>query len=410
MGWQTFFIQMIMEKDRLLSRNYCFILIANFLLYFGFWLLIPVFPFYLSEFFKAGGSTIGLVLSSYSIAALCIRPFSGYLLDTFSRRPFYLFAYFLFASMFMGYILAGVLSFFILFRVIQGVAFGMVTVGGNTLVIDIIPASRRGEGLGYYGLTNNTAMSVGPMTGLFLHDGGVPFLSIFALGLGVCLLGLLAASLVRVPYRPTLKREALSFDRFILLKGVPAGICLLLLSVPYGMTTNYVAMYARDLNLQAPIGFFFTLMAIGMAVSRIFSGKQVDRGRLTQAISIGLLLVIFSFFLLSFCVFIVRWNPTVCLIVFFFIALVLGVGFGIMFPAFNTLFVNLAPNNRRGTATSTYLTSWDIGLGIGMLMGGCMGDVGTFDRAYFWGACLTVISFVYFRAKVIPHYNKNRLR
>ncbi|KAB5200860.1 MFS transporter, partial [Bacteroides thetaiotaomicron] len=95
---------LIMAKDRLITPGYCFILAANFLLYFGFWLLIPVLPFYLSEFFQAGNSTIGIVLSCYTVAALCIRPFSGYLLDTFARKPLYLFAYFIFMLMFAGYL------------------------------------------------------------------------------------------------------------------------------------------------------------------------------------------------------------------------------------------------------------------------------------------------------------------
>ena len=50
-------------------------------------------------------------------------------------------------------------------------------------------------------------------------------------------------------------------------------------------------------------------------------------------------------------------------------ALVLGAGFGTMFPAFNTMFVNLGRHDQRGTATSTYLTSWDIGIGIGLVLG-----------------------------------------
>ena len=74
-------------KDRLVTPSYCFILAANFLLYFGFWLLIPVLPFYLSEVFSTSNSTIGIILSCYTVAALCIRPFSGYLLDSFARKP-----------------------------------------------------------------------------------------------------------------------------------------------------------------------------------------------------------------------------------------------------------------------------------------------------------------------------------
>lgn len=399
-----------MAKDKLITIDYCCILIANFLLYFGFWLLLPVLPFYLAEVFQAGNSTIGIVLSCYTVAALCIRPFSGYFLDTFARKPLYLFAYFIFMMAFAGYLIATSLTLFIIFRIIHGVSFGMVTVGGNTVVIDIMPSSRRGEGLGYYGLANNIAMSVGPMFGLFLHDAGISFSTIFCYSLGSCVLGFTSASLVKTPYKPPIKREPISLDRFILLKGIPAGICLLLLSIPYGMTTNYIAMYSRQIGLQVPTGFFFTCMAVGMAISRIFSGRLVDRGKITQVIATGIYIVILSFFLLSFCANLIVWDSTVCSILFFTIALCLGIGFGIMFPAFNSLFVNLAPNSQRGTATSTYLTSWDIGIGIGMLTGGYIAEISTFDKAYLFGACLTIISSIYFHFKVVPHYHKNKLQ
>lgn len=397
-------------KDRLVTPGYCFILAANFLLYFGFWLLIPVLPFYLSEVFNAGNSTIGIILSCYTVAALCIRPFSGYFLDSFARKPLYLLAYFIFMTMFAGYIIAGSLTLFILFRIIHGVSFGMVTVGGNTVVIDIMPSSRRGEGLGYYGLSNNIAMAVGPMSGLFLHDAGMSYTTTFCCSLGSCIAGFICASLVKTPYKPPVRREPVSLDRFILLKGIPAGVSLLLLSIPYGMTTNYVAMYAKEIGIHATTGFFFTFMAVGMAISRIFSGRIVDRGKITQVISAGLYIVVFSFFLLSACVYIIEWNSMACNIVFFAVALLLGIGFGIMFPAYNTLFVNLAPNSQRGTATSTYLTSWDVGIGIGMLTGGYIAEVSTFDKAYLFGACLTIVSMLYFNIKVTPHYHKNKLR
>ena len=398
-------------KDRLVTPGYCFILAANFLLYFGFWLLIPVLPFYLSEVFNAGNSTIGIILSCYTVAALCIRPFSGYFLDSFARKPLYLLAYFIFMTMFAGYIIAGSLTLFILFRIIHGVSFGMVTVGGNTVVIDIMPSSRRGEGLGYYGLSNNIAMAVGPMSGLFLHDAGMSYTTIFCCSLGSCIAGFICASLVKTPYKPPVRREPVSLDRFILLKGIPAGVSLLLLSIPYGMTTNYVAMYAKEIGIHATTGFFFTFMAVGMAISRIFSGRIVDRGKITQVISAGLYIVVFSFFLLSACVYIIEWNSMACNIVFFAVALLLGIGFGIMFPAYNTLFVNLAPNSQRGTATSTYLTSWDVGIGIGMLTGGYIAEVSTFDKAYLFAqsVCQFRCKFLIIHTCLISlHINQNR--
>ena len=399
-----------MKKNKLVTPSYCFILAANFLLYFGFWLLIPVLPFYLDEIFSVSKSTIGIVLSCYAIAGLCIRPFSGFLLDTFARKPLYLIAYFIFMLIFAGYIVAGTLTFFIILRIVHGLSFGMVTVGGNTLVIDIMPSSRRGEGLGYYGLTNNMAMAVGPMFGLFLHNAGISFNTIFSCALAACCLGMLSASLVKTSYRPAIKREPISLDRFILMKGLPAGFSLMLLSIPYGMTTNYVAMYANQIGIKAETGFFFTFMAIGMAVSRLFSGKLVDKGYITQVIMTGLYIVCICYFSLTSCGWLITDYYDIVVPVFFLIALLIGIGFGIMFPAFNTLFVNLAPNSQRGTATSTYLTSWDIGLGSGMLIGGYIAEISTFRTAYLFGSMLTVVSLIYFKIKAGPHFRKNKLR
>ena len=397
-------------KDKLFTRDYFLMIAANFLQYFGFWLLIPILPFYLQEVFGADKASIGMLLSCYTVAALCIRPFSGYLLDTFARKPLYLLAYFLLACMFGGYLLAGTLTLFLVLRIIHGLAFGMVTVGGNTIVIDVMPSSRRGEGLGYYGLSNNVAMSIGPMTGLFLHEAGVSYSIIFGCSLAACLVGLLCVCMLRTPYKPPVKHAPVSLDRFILIKGLPAGLSLLLLSIPYGMTTNYVAMYAKQIGIVSSSGFFFTLMAVGMAVSRLFSGRFVDKGMITQVIGVGMVLVNFCFLALSACGWLASWSMGLTTFFFMSIALLLGIGFGTMFPAYNTLFVNLAPNHKRGTATSSYLTSWDIGIGIGMLLGGYVAEILNFSMAYLLGWGLTVFSCFYFRMKVSPHFHRHKLR
>ncbi len=398
-----------MAKDKLITSNYCFILAANFLLFFAFYLILPVLPFYLTEVFHTGNAVVGVILSCYTIAALCIRPFSGYLLDMLARKPLYLIAYFIFTAIFAGYILAGVLSLFVMLRIVHGLAFGMVTVAGNTIVIDITPSSRRGEAVGYYGLMNNTAMSFGPMVGLFMHDT-CSFETIFLCSLISGSIGFIMACLVKTPAKQPVKSEPVSLDRFILIKGIPAGLSLLLLSVPYGMTTTYVAMYAQQIGITLSSGLFFTFMAAGMAVSRMFSGRQVDKGRTVKVITLGLYLVCFCFFALAACQTLMLWNADFTNLLFFTVALLLGIGFGTMFPAFNSLFVNLAPNNKRGTATSTYLTSWDVGIGIGLMSGGYIAQITTFNMAYLFGACLTVLSTFYFIYIVGPAYERNKLR
>ena len=398
-----------MPADRLITPSYCYILAANFLLFFGFYLLMPVLPFFLADQFATGSGMAGAVLACYTVAALVVRPFSGYLLDTFARKPLYLLAYFIFTAIFAGYLVAGTLTLFTLLRIFHGLAFGTVTVAGNTVVIDIMPSSRRGEGLGYYGLANNTAMAVGPMVGLFVHEA-YSYQTLFLCSLLSCALGFVAASLVHTPAKAPVKCPPLSLDRFFLIKGVPAGIDLLLLSIPYGITTTYVAVYAHQIGIRSATGLFFTLMAVGMAVSRLFSGRQVDRGRIVQVISWGMYVVCLGFFVLGAGRWLGALGEKVSHVAFFGSALLLGSGFGTMFPAFNSLFVNLAPNNQRGTATSTYLTSWDVGIGIGLLLGGYLGQVTTYDRAYLLGGVLTLASIIYFRWKVAPHYERNKCR
>lgn len=402
-----------------------FILAANFLLFFGFWLLIPVLPFYLKETYNCPEAMLGAILCCYTVSGLCVRPFSGFLMDKFPRKPIYILCYFICASIFLGYMTAGVLTWFIILRALHGIAFSSVTVGGNTLCVDITPSSRRGEALGYYGLTNNTAMALGPMTGLFMHDH-VSYEGIFITGMLFSIIGLLCAFCVkaRTPESiiarkqekqktgkdPVSSQKKLSLDRFILLKGIPVSISLLMLSIPYGATTNFVAMYAREINLDVPSGFFFTLMAVGMGASRLVAGKKVDQGYITQCIHIGLYPVILAFFMLSMCRFIAPENMNIAECIFFAVPLLLGIGFGIIFPAMNTLYINLAPNNKRATATSTYLTAWDVGIGIGIASSGIIAQHFTFYMVYLIGSILCTVSLIFFVIKVTPHYNRNKLR
>lgn len=397
-------------KDKLASRDYFLILAANFLLYFGFFLLMPVLPFYLVEEFGISKGMIGFILACYTVAALTVRPFSGYLLDTLPRKPLYLVSFLVFTAIFGGYILTGSLLVFIMLRVVHGLSFGTVTVAGNTIVIDITPSSRRGEALGYYGLANNIAMALGPMIGLFLHDY-YSFDTIFISALACCTLGFASALSVRTPKKQIVQKNPhISLDRFILIKGLPLGADLLLLSIPYGINTTYVAMYAKSIGITSGTGLFFTFMAAGLAISRLFSGRQVDKGRITQVIMLGMYIATGAFFGLFACEYLMGHCPVFARLFFYAMAMVLGIGFGSMFPAFNTMFVNLAEHNQRGTATSTYLTSWDLGIGCGLIIGGIIGQAASFSYAYLAGSFLCIVSLLFFRFYNIRHFERNRVR
>ena len=134
-----------MMKDKLWTRSFLAVAGGNFLLFFAFYLLLPVLPMYLMEQFGSNKATVGVILSSYTITALFVRPFAGYMVDTFPRKPLQLICYGVFTLFFGGYLLAGTLLLFAVIRAMHGLAFGMVTVSNSTVAIDVMPSSRRGE-------------------------------------------------------------------------------------------------------------------------------------------------------------------------------------------------------------------------------------------------------------------------
>ena len=131
------------ERPQLWTRSFVCICIANFMLFFAFYLLLPIIPLYLISEFQTSKSLVGMVLSCYTIAALMVRPYSGYILDKFKRKPIYLGAYLAFVFIFIGYAEAAFLSMFITLRILHGLAYGLVSTAGNTIVVDIMPSERR---------------------------------------------------------------------------------------------------------------------------------------------------------------------------------------------------------------------------------------------------------------------------
>jgi len=402
---------LILSKDKLWTQSFISACIGNFLLFFAFYLLVPIFPLYLIEQFHTSKSMVGVILSSYTVAALLIRPFAGFVLDMVYRKPIYLVAYLLFALTFVGYPLANLIGVFLFFRILHGFTFGFVTTAGNSLIVDIMPASRRGEGLGYFGVANNLAMAIGPMTSLLMRDY-YSFDVIFYTAIGSGLLGFLFALTIKSKnMSDRTVKQPIAFDRFFLFKGFNAGWSLLLMGIPYGMVVTYIAIYGKELGIRSGVGIFFSLMSVGLIFSRLIGGKMVDRGQLVKVVSYGTFFCLLGFFALAALNKIEHYNSSMVVGLFYVIALVLGVGYGLIFPAYNTLFVNLAPNNRRATASSTYMTSWDIGVGIGLVLGGRLADArGGLPLAYLVGTFAVAFSLMFFMRIAGPHFERNKLR
>lgn len=397
-------------KDRLWTRDYIFVCISAFMMSFSFFILVPTLPLYLKDTFGISQALVGVVLSCYVIAVLSVRPLAGFVADTLPRKSVYLASYVVFVSSFLGYFfITQTLALFILLRIFHGFSFGMLTTAGNTLVIDVMPSSRRGEGLGYYGVTNNLAMAFGPMAGLFVIASG-NYTLLFLTSLVTGSVGLILASLVRAPRKILEKTEfKLSADRFFLKEGLRACFAFFLLAMPYGMTTSYMALYAREVGITHNAGLFFTVMAAGLISSRLHSGKRVDKGFVTETIRLGICIAFIGAVGEALLSSVASWSIPAAYVTYFLTAFLFGYGYGTMFPAYNTLFINLAPNSRRATANATYLTGWDVGIGGGMLVGGMISESG-YLYCYVLGAVFVVIALLFFVRYVTPHFHAHRLR
>ena len=398
-------------QDRLWTRDYVFVCIAAFLMSFSFFILVPTLPLYLKDTFDIGPTMVGVVLSCYVVAVLSVRPMAGFVADILPRKLVYIVSYAVFVASFLGYFfITASLAMFILLRIFHGFSFGMLTTAGNTLVIDVMPSSRRGEGLGYYGVTNNLAMAFGPMVGLFVISSG-NYQLLFLTSLVTGGVGLLLGALVRAPRRDMPQRAEfkLSADRFFLKEGIWACIAFFMLAIPYGMTTSYIALYAKQVGITHNAGLFFTVMAAGLITSRLHSGKRVDRGYITETIRIGIMIAFVGAAGEALLSSAADVNIAVGYVAYFVTAFLFGFGYGTMFPAYNTLFINLAPNSRRATANATYLTGWDVGIGGGMLIGGTVSEYG-YTYCYILGAVLVLVALLFFVRIVTPHFHAHRLR
>lgn len=389
-------------RERLWNKNYLKVWSANFMLFFSFMLLTPLFPLYLSETFGASRQEIGLVLSGYTITTLLIRPFSGYIVDTYSRKLVLLITYGCFALLFGGYLIAGSLWAFTVVRTLHGFPFGAATVSNSTVAIDVLPSSRRTEGIGYYGLSNNIATAIGPTIALSIFSLVGSFDFLFLLALLIALGGLAINSSLTLKQRPKVARPKLSLDRFFLSNGWSEGLAMVCYAFSYGVLATYIAIYGKEeLHETQCAGVFFMLLAIGLILSRLTGSRTLRKGKIIENASIGLVISLLGYFL--FATLHSIWAVYVA-------ALIIGLGNGHMFPAFQNMFINLASNEQRGTANSTLLVSWDIGIGLGILVGGFLSEHWGYYSA-FWGAWIVnLIGVAFFFLYVRSHYLHNRLR
>lgn len=371
-----------MTKAKLWNANYLRAWGANFMLFFSFMLIVPLLPIYLQERFGASKEVIGIVLSGYTVVALLTRATSGYMVDKYPRKQMLIMGFVLLTAFFAGYLVASSLLLFAAVRTLHGLPFGLSTVSNSTVAIDVLPAERRAEGIGYYGLSNNVATAISPTIGLWMYEAWHDFDLLFCCSMAAAFLGVLCVAGIHVETPPqapsaTASNTNKKLNRFFLLDGWPQGIAIACYSFAYGIVSTYVAIYGREmLGIKAGSGLFFALLASGLIISRLFGSRSLRRGRVLHNATIGTTLSAVGYLFFA-----ALHND----IGYYGCAILVGLGNGHLWPAFQTMFVNLGTASRRGVANASLLTSWDLGVGLGVVIGGSLIEHFGYHSA-FWGA------------------------
>lgn len=431
------------KKETLWNSNYCKVMTGNFMLFFAFYVLTPLLPLYLSEHFGAAKDMIGLVLSGYTVTALIFRPFSGFMVDSFPRKTVLMFCYGAFAIFFAGYLAAGTLLMFTILRTLHGGPFGALTVANSTVAIDVLPSSRRTEGIGFYGLSNNLSMAIAPSIGIWLYQATHSFELLFWVALVVAFVGWAVDSSVRLKSQGfssedrrvrneesnaesvqskrdsdssflTL-RSSLSWDRFFLLRAWLIGLNMVAFGFCFGVLSNYLAIYGKEtLGITSGTGTYFMLCSIGLMLSRIQGRKALSRGLLTHNAGSGMLISLVGYTIFILMPTIAKLFPlfdhqVTILLGYYGSAILIGLGNGHMWPAFQNMTICVGTNRQRGTANSTILVSWDVGMGMGVLLGGVISEHLGYSAMFWTVAFVNAIGVLMFFARTRSFFLERNL-
>lgn len=225
---------------------------------------------------------------------------------------------------------------------------------------------------------------------------------LFWIALVIALIGLLIDSTVTVRDRELVKnKQKLSLDRFFLVRGWLLAVNMLFFGFCFGVLSNYLAIYGRDeLGITGGTGMYFMVLSVGLVASRLQGRKSLREGKLSKNAVEGIILST-----IGYTVFVAVKNEYG----YYLSALLIGLGNGHLWPAFQNMMVQMASSNQRGTANSTIFVSWDAGLGVGVLVGGVIAELVGYRAAFWTVSAMHVIGLALFVWRTRGFFERGRL-
>ncbi len=350
-----------MNKEKLWTKDFITMSVINFLIALIFYLLLVTIAVYAITKFHASTDVAGLVSGIFIIGALFGRLGTGRIIDNIGNKKVLIASVIFFTITSALYLVANSLPLLILNRVLQGIAFGIATTTLGTVIAQIIPVSRRGEGIGYFSMSTVMATAIGPFLGILLIKYA-NFDMIFIFNLVLVIFCLLISLAVNEPAhklpKPNKIKGAKSFQirNYLEFTAIPISIIALIISFAYSGVLTFISLYAEQIHLVEAASFFFIVYAIIVLVTRPFSGRLLDDK--------GANIVMYPCFFI-FAIAMLLFSQANLGITLLLAGALFGLGFGNLQSCGQAIAIKVAPPHKLGLATATYYMFYDMGFGVG---------------------------------------------
>lgn len=389
--------------SKLWTFHFMRVCIANLLLFVSLYMLYPVLPVAMATRLGVPVSQTGHLYLLFILGMFLVGPFHNYLIDAYKRKYVCMFAFVTMIAAVAGYAFVRNLNELLLLCLVQGAAFGLATTAGITLAIDITNTSIRSSGNLFFSWAARLGMILGIALGVFLF-GVYGFESLLYMSVAIGAVGVLVISGVYVPFRAPIATAVCSFDRFLLPRGWLPALNLVLIAFVPGMLLPMLLKSPVNVMIAGiPIPFFgvagigFLLTAV--LVRLFFRGSN----KMWIQIVIGLVLMIGAIVAMSQVMF-----PQVTELLL--AAILFGLSLGLIAPEFLTMFVKLSQHCQRGTANTTHLLAWELGIALGITTVCSMELNVSQEKVYLIGLCLAILSLALFVLVTYPYFKRKKVR
>lgn len=376
------------SRTRLWTKDFVIVSSINFFITLIFYLLMVTLAIYAVNELDASTSEAGLISGIFIIGTLIGRLFIGRFIDSIGRKKTLFIGLIFFTLTTILYFVDLGIGFLLVNRLIHGMAMGMASTATGTIVAQIIPPTRKGEGIGYYSMSATLATAIGPFIGLFMAQH-TSFQIIFSFCLALGVISLITAFFLYVPVLKVTAKvtesKGFKLSNFIEPKALPISIITLLLAFCYSSVLSFISFYAIEIDLVNTASFFFVVYAVAVLISRPFSGPLMDRKGSNFIMYPAFIIFGVGLLLLS-----MTTNSFTLLAAGFLI----GLGFGNMQSSSQAIAVKLTPPHRMGMATSTFFIMLDAGLGFGPYILGFIIPITGYSTLYVILGVLVILTSV----------------